>query len=180
MIEDLTNFIADETTKDFTLVVGGKEFKVHKLLLTFRSPTIAEILKENPEAERLELVDIPVEIFEAILVFLYTDQKPPQNSNFIGIFKAASKLRIKSLQKFAAEKLLKVIDDKNALEIFNISNSYNFTQLKQKALEKLFPGKNFDADKNFDSEKLAKLIEAKIQIEEASKKFQADLDQLCS
>lgn len=179
MLEDLQNFIFDESTKDFTISVGEKEFKVHKILLQFRSPTIAEILKSNPEAERLDLVDIPVEIFEVILTYLYTDQKPQNNSNFVDIFKAASKLRIKSLQKFAADKLLKIVDEKNALEIFHVSNTYNFTQLKEKSLEKLFPGKNFDADKSFDGEKLARLIEAKIKIEEASKIFQRELETLC-
>jgi len=60
---------------------------------------MAEIFRNNPEAANLNLVDIPVDIFEIILKFLYTDELPDENeTNFVQLFVAANRLQIKELK----------------------------------------------------------------------------------
>jgi len=89
-LNDLKAFTQGETTKDFQIQIGDHEFPVHKFLLAARSPTLAEILKNNPEVGNLNLVDISVEIFEIILKFLYTDELPGDDeTNFLHLFAAA-------------------------------------------------------------------------------------------
>ena len=60
--------------KDFSIKIEDREFKVHKFLLAARSPTLAEMIKNNPDADELQLVDISVEIFEKILKYLYVSK----------------------------------------------------------------------------------------------------------
>jgi len=57
---DLKTFTKDEATKDFQIQIEDHLFPVHKFLLAARSPTLAEILKNNPEVKILDLVDISV------------------------------------------------------------------------------------------------------------------------
>jgi hypothetical protein len=135
---DLRKFIQDETTKDFKIVIGDKDFPVHKFLLAARSPTLAEILKANPEVEHLNLVDISVKIFEKILKFLYTDELPGDDeTNFLHLFAAAGMLKIEELKDFAATKLTDKMDQNNVLEIFKLSIKYEEKELRQKAFDEL-------------------------------------------
>ncbi|CAG9811139.1 unnamed protein product [Chironomus riparius] len=95
IIDDVKAFIEDETTKDFQITIDSHEFPVHKFLIAARSPTLAEILKNNPEVENLNLVDISVETFEIIHNFLYTDELPGDDgTNYLHLFAAAGKLKI--------------------------------------------------------------------------------------
>jgi len=135
---DLNIFIQDETTKDFCIQIEGQDFPVHKFLLAARSPTLAEILNNNPEVENLNLIDISVEIFEIILKFLYTDELPADNgTNFLQLFAAAGKLKIQELKKFAAEKIYDLIDTKNMLDALNLGNKYDDNLMREKSFNKI-------------------------------------------
>jgi len=135
----ITNFLkTDQTFKDFKITINNHEFPVHKIVLAARSPTLAEILKNNPEVENLNLVDISVEIFEIILKFLYTDEFPGDDgTNFVHLFAAAGQLKIEELKEFAAMKLICHIDAENALEVLNLSNKYGHEELRQAALDEM-------------------------------------------
>jgi len=145
---DLKAFTQDETTKDFQIQIDDSEFPVHKFLLAARSPTLAEILKNNPEVENLNLVDISVEIFEIILKFLYTDELPGDDgTNFMHLFAAAGKLKIQKLMNYAATNLIDQVDEENATEVFNLSNRYGHDELRQKAfdeIKKMYPKYDFE------------------------------------
>ncbi|KAL7013094.1 hypothetical protein ACKWTF_015189 [Chironomus riparius] len=47
---DIEAYLQDKLTKDFQIQIDEHEFPVHKFLLAARSPTLAELLKNNPEA----------------------------------------------------------------------------------------------------------------------------------
>jgi len=170
---DIKNFIQDETTKDFQIQIEGQEFPVHKFLLAARSPTLAEILKNNPEVENLNLIDISVEIFEIILKFLYTDELPGEDeTNFLHLFAAAGKLKIEELMNFAASKLIDMIHAENALEIFKLANKYEQQGLKLKAFEEIksnYPKSKFKDEWIDNTEKVEKLIEILKKMEEVEK-----------
>ena len=76
---DILSYIHDESSKDIKITIKSREFKVHKFLLAARSPQLAELLQNNPEVENLHLVDIPIEIFEQILNFIYTNELPRED-----------------------------------------------------------------------------------------------------
>lgn len=60
---------------DFVVVCGGREFKVHRLVICPRSKYFHTMCKENFKEgieQKLELVDEDPDVFKSVLTFLYT------------------------------------------------------------------------------------------------------------
>jgi len=162
---DIKNFIGtDEAYKDLRINVNDRVFLVHKFLLAARSPKIAEILRNNPEVENFHLVDIPVETFEKVLQFLYTDEiQPDEGINFLDLFVAAGKLKIDMLKDYAAKKLIETIETENALDVFKLSNKYEHDGLKLAAFAKIkveYPNIEFKDEWESDVKTVIKIIKA--------------------
>jgi hypothetical protein len=179
---DVEAFIQDESTKDFKIIIEGQEFPVHKFLLAARSPTLAELLKNNPEVENLNLVDISVEIFEKILKFLYTDELPGDDgTNFLHLFAAAGKLKIEELKNYAAAKIIDKIDPENAFEVLNQSHKYKVTVLWEKAFEEIKKKyKNIEIKDEWakEPEKLLRIVQNFKLKEDAKRKYEEEIRKL--
>jgi len=136
---DLFNLSRNDESKDFTINIEHHEFHVHKFILVARSQTLAEIIRNNPMVENLNLVDIPVEIFKKILKYLYTDTFPMNEDilSYINIFAAAGRLKIEELKNFAANQMLNKVNRPNAVEILTLSNKYGHSKLRQKAFNEI-------------------------------------------
>lgn len=147
-LSDLNACFQDETTKDFKVIIGNRQFDVHKLLLIARSPTLAEVLKGDHEINSLQLTDISVEIFEKILRFFYTNELPDiEETNFLHLYAAAGKLKIKDLMDFAETKLMEIVDERNAFEVLKLSCTYKNDELQKKSfnlLKNMYPDYNLD------------------------------------
>ncbi|KAL7013167.1 hypothetical protein ACKWTF_015229 [Chironomus riparius] len=172
----IKNFlIQDDIFKDFSIQIDNRDFPVHKFLLAARSPTLAELLKNNPEVENLNLVDISVETFEIILKFLYTDELPGDDgTNFLHLFAAAGKLKIQELHNYAATTSISLINDENALEILNLSNKYGHDELRQKAFEEIkrnYPKIEFEDAWIYDGAKIAKIVEFFVKMKRMEEDF---------
>jgi hypothetical protein len=180
LTEDLKNFIQDEKSKDFKITIEDREFHVHKFLLAARSPTLAEVLRNNPEVENLNLVDIPVNIFENILKFIYADELPDDDeTNFLQLFAAAGRLKIKKLTDYATEKLFNQVNSENALEILNLSNKFHNNNLKEKAFKefkKKYPNVKDEWLENQD--KLNSIIEMLKKKEETVRKLEEEISKM--
>ncbi|KAG5669128.1 hypothetical protein PVAND_017024 [Polypedilum vanderplanki] len=169
IFNNLSNIFADPDFKDFTIKVGESSFKIHKILFAARSSTLAEIFKNNPEAQELNLRDISESIFKAVHDFIYKNQLP-EDANYIEIFAAAARLKIDDLMKISAENLQENVDEKNAFEILLLSNKFDHDQMRQKSFEfiqnKIFPHRKLDAELAKQPEKLKKLIDAKNKLDQ--------------
>jgi len=178
---NIRNFINDENSKDFKIQIDDKEFYVHKFLLAARSPVLAETFKNNPEVENLNLIDISMEIFEQILNFIYTDELPNEETNYLQLFASAGKLKIEDLKNYAALKLLDQITSENAFEIFKLSNKYNQNELRQQSfleIKKKFPKIKFHVGMEADPEKVGIIVEKFIKKEEAIKKLEEEIQMI--
>ena len=177
---DIEAYLQDKATKDFQIQIDDHEFPVHKFLLAARSPTLAEILKNNPEVENLNLVDISVEIFEIILKFLYTDELPGDDgTNFLHLFAAAGKLKIQELKKFTGNKVIEQIDEDNVIDIFKLGFKYENAEMMQKAFDKIkekYPKINFKDEWAVDPDKMIKIIEIFKKKEEAMRKIEEEFE----
>lgn len=183
MQSEIGNFIKnDKLFKDFNIQINDQQFSVHKILLAARSQTLADILSNNPDVENLNLHDIPEEVFEIILHFLYTDEFPKENNvNFLTLFMAAARLKINMLKDFAAKKLLKIIDAKSAFTILKLSNNYNHDELRQAAFVEIkndHPKIEFKDDWANDPELVRKIIDAFKLKEEAVRKAEEEFKKL--
>ncbi|KAL7013235.1 hypothetical protein ACKWTF_015283 [Chironomus riparius] len=179
---DFSTYIKDESTKDLQIQIHGRTFKVHKFMFMTRCPALAEILKNNPEIENLNLVDISVETFEIILKFLYTDELPSgDGTNFLHLFAAAGKLKIEELVKHSATNVLDQVNHKNVIQILRLSVTFGLDDLKQKAfleVKKKYKNIKFKDELIDDPEKLMKIIAMFKKKEEALKKFNDEFKEL--
>lgn len=173
----------DEFFKDFTVNVDTTQFQVHKLLLAARSPTLAEMLRNNPQAENLNLVDISVDIFDLILKFLYTEKLPVDDCDYLKLFAAAGQLKIEELKNYAAEKFYENVNSQNALEVLNLGNKYRHDGLRQKAFEEVkrkYQKIEFKDEWSEQTEKIVRIIEGFKLKEEEMRKVEERFQQMMS
>jgi hypothetical protein len=165
---DLKTLIqSDEVLRDFNIKIDDQQFPAHRIFLAARSPTLAEILLNNPEADSINLVDISVDIFKDILNFLYTDEFPDA-ADFVKLFAAAGRLKIDELKNFAGEKILELFDDFNALEILCLANKYGHDEMRRRAFEeikKMYPKIDFKDEWSMDIKKIEKAIDSFAKLE---------------
>lgn len=69
-------FLSTGEFSDFTIVCGGSEWKVHRVILCAQSQYFRVICKEcywEGTSRRLELKEEDPDVIQAVLSFLYTD-----------------------------------------------------------------------------------------------------------
>lgn len=163
---DVKHLLTTDNLKDFTICIDGNQFKVHKLLIAARSPAINNLMKQNPQSDKIVFKDIPTQTFELILDFVYDDKLPA--GDYFEVYAAAAKLQIAELKEFSADKLATMIGDENALKILTAANEYKSEELKVKAFEHIrtfFPDKTLRAELADNPEHVKKIIAAKKEIE---------------
>lgn len=164
--QDIENFLSNDDFKDFTVKIDDKRFLVHKFILAARSPVMNALMKQEPDADEISLIDISIESFEKILDFVYDDKFP--NDDFIlETYAAAALLEILELKEFTASRLISSLNNENALNIFTLADKYKSDDLKQKAfnqIKSLFPDRNLKDELASNPEAVKKLIAAMNEI----------------
>jgi hypothetical protein len=95
---------------DLILVVHGQEFKVHKALLTTRSPKFATLLTNHPTDTRLEIVDdISPQEFGKVLEFIYTGNVVDVGINDVNLIKHAITYDLPNLQNLVIQTMKKLV-----------------------------------------------------------------------
>ncbi|XP_070491822.1 uncharacterized protein [Chironomus tepperi] len=182
LFDDLKKMLQKNEHKDFTINIIGEEFRVHKFLLAARSPVLAKMFLEAPDAENLRLVEISPGTFKIILKYIYTDELPAENQvNFLDLFAAAGRLQIKALQDYAAMKISPRINAHNVLDILELSVKYGHDDLKQKSFEilkKKYAQMPLNDEILMQAEKLKKIIDSLKKKEEAIRKLEEEIKTL--
>jgi len=92
---DLNSLLENGLYADFTLLVGGKEFQLHKAILASRSPYFKTMLEsdfEESRKNRLEIDDVELELFEEFLRYVYTDTVDEMDENASDLLILADKV----------------------------------------------------------------------------------------
>ena len=92
-----------EKLSDFEIIIGKEVFKVHKTLLTWKSPCFKDFLITDQQRQ-LELTDCDLEIFKIFLNYLYTEKIDDKDVSIELLF-IANKFKVKSLVKICEYKL---------------------------------------------------------------------------
>lgn len=136
--KDIGELLTDDDHCDVILVVQNQEIKVHKLILSARSPVFKAMLSVDMKEKRESRIVIPDIHFEAVkefIKFLYSAQL--NTTNYAKDLLILSEMyQIIDLKEACENKLLSQLNKDNAMESLFIANLYNCQpQLKSKAFD---------------------------------------------
>lgn len=125
---------------DFSLMVKGREFGVHRAILAARSSFFAKMFATDmKEAVMLkaELKEIEPDTFEELLKYIYTGVIPESAEHLaMDLFAIADRFEVDGLKKACEMRIQKNLGRENALAVFTLTEVYICdNELKDKALE---------------------------------------------
>ena len=96
MFDDFKNLLESGIHSDIILVVKGKEFPVHKAILSARSPVFAAMFEHEDTKEanegKVEITDILDDVFQELLNYTYTSRIPIKEQLTPELLSAADKV----------------------------------------------------------------------------------------
>ncbi|OXU26477.1 hypothetical protein TSAR_009240 [Trichomalopsis sarcophagae] len=138
--DELVSLLDDEKYSDVTITIEDNEIEAHKLILAARSPVFASLLMENDtgnnneNSSSIEITDVKPKVFRMLLRYIYTDKIDGVDSDVAkDLLVAAIKYDVEGLRETCEEILYNSINVGNAIEILDIADQYNITELKSKA-----------------------------------------------
>lgn len=136
-VKDISKLLDEAAFPDFTFIVGGKEFKVHRSILGLASPVMVKLFSTDiarKQRKRCELTDVDPFIFEIMLRYIYCGNIP-ENFNRIAkdLFEAAHVYQIEPLMKTCLTAVSNQLNIANALELFEWSDRLDLLALKVKS-----------------------------------------------
>lgn len=129
---------------DFTIVVRGKEFKIHKMVLAAQSSVFKKIFmddKEELSKSFNRIQNFSEKTFESFLDYFYTG-KVDASANEVEMFELASEFDVPEPRKICETLIMANLDKSNAVEVFNLGHRYSSELLKQKSfkiIKTMFP-----------------------------------------
>ncbi|XP_065202994.1 RCC1 and BTB domain-containing protein 1-like [Planococcus citri] len=126
--ENIRHSFEDEITSDLTVLVEGKEIKVHKAVLRIRSNYFRSMLKEGwkeNEEKILEIKESTYVAYKALLEYFYTDSL---NVPFCFAFELFDLARVYCEEELE-EMCEKVI--RNNINVDNVSSSYATSKISR-------------------------------------------------
>ena len=130
----LENLFTSKDNCDVTFVVGDQEFPAHKAILAARSPVFAAMFQHDMKERalnRVDIVDIEPGIFQALLLFIYTDQVDLAVRNHGALLKAANRYLVDLLKLKCETILVKKISSGNWYNCLTFAERNNSNNLKR-------------------------------------------------
>ncbi|KAL3859137.1 hypothetical protein ACJMK2_009369 [Sinanodonta woodiana] len=133
----LDNMLTTGQHADVTIVVSGKVFPCHKVVLSAMSPYFQAMFTHDMRESRdgiVTIYDVDADIFESLLKFMYTGMDVVREDNAERIFRASSLLQIPCLQSRCEQYLLNQVSHENCVGIWKIAKMHNCEHLAKKSL----------------------------------------------
>jgi BTB/POZ domain len=146
---------------DFLIVVGSKEYRVHKSYLALKSQLFIDMFEADQNACKLKISDHSIEAVEDFLRFIYGVED--QTNNPLELFTIAAEFKVEDLKEKIAEKLEHQVDKSNAMEVFSLGHQYGLEKLKVaafKIIKKIFPCGNLSDEYMNDPNLVKVMVEA--------------------
>ena len=135
--EDLTQLFASMSNGDVTFVVGKKEFYAHKIILSARSPVFAAMFQHDMKEaalNRVNIVDVAPDIFQAVLRFIYTDKVDLTSQNSVAFLSVANRYNLGLLKWKSEACLAKHLSVDNCCQLLVQADLHAATNLKKSAV----------------------------------------------
>lgn len=136
-MDQYVNLLNDSTFCDFTFIVKGKSFNVHKSILASASETMRAMfttnLNEFVQGE-CRIDHIEPTVFQHMLQFIYAGIISAEIDNIaVDLYKAAHYYRIEKLTEICGENIRFNLNASNALDIYELSTLYDMEDVKTDA-----------------------------------------------
>lgn len=122
---------------DIIFMVQGEEFKLHRNILSARSPVFEVMFESNFEESkqnRVTITDIEVDVFEELIKFIYTGKIDQLDNLVHELFVVADKYQIESLKNICHDHLINNLTIQSAIQTLMLADLYRDTSLRSKAL----------------------------------------------
>ena len=129
---------------DVTVVTKEKEFKAHKVVLACQSAFFETCLEERWKKEgnenRIDMLDVPGDIMEAILTYMYTGKVTDIDNTAHDLLPKANKYQLEGLKSKCEETLIKTLSSESVIDTLLMADVHNAQKLKESCM--LFIAKN--------------------------------------
>ena len=146
---DLAKLFTSMANSDVIFIVDKKEFPAHKTILAARSPVFSAMFQHDMKEaalNRVDIVDIEPDIFQALLRFIYTDQVDFTMENSTALLVASDRYHLDLLKSKCEAFLAQGLSIENCSVLLVLADVHDATNLKKAAV-------NFF--RNFSSEVVA-------------------------
>lgn len=139
----ISNIQYQDDFKDFTFIVGNREFKVHKCIFAAKSEVLKTMFTcgfEESESNSTKITDIIPEVFQVLVDFMYGNKEEfLQNIEYFvfSICAAAHKYEIKILQDFCVDHILTGLAGLDVYGTYAFASFYDLDKLKLPCWKKI-------------------------------------------
>ncbi|XP_035294812.1 speckle-type POZ protein-like [Cricetulus griseus] len=136
--DDLGQLWENSVFTDCSLVVAGQEFGAHKAILAARSPVFRAMFEKDMEESRknrVEILDLELQVFKTMMEFIYTGKAPDLHSMADAVLAAADKYGLEHLKVMCGDVLCRDLSVENAAHTLILADLHSAEQLKTKALD---------------------------------------------
>lgn len=164
---------------DFTIIAGGKKFRVHKCVISIQSTKFASLFEQDKQINEMIIEDFTKGAVEAFIKFIYSGELQDE-LHAIELFGLSSDLQVPELRAKCERIILTNIRETNADSVFAIAHRYGSEDMRKLALveiKKMFSGIVFPNELLNNPEKMKDLIETKRKSDRAKKEFDEKLGQ---
>ncbi|OXU23128.1 hypothetical protein TSAR_012762 [Trichomalopsis sarcophagae] len=123
MQDDLENLLKLKKFSNVNIIVGNKEFPVHKNILSVRSPVFSAMFEANMRESIenvVEVNDSSPEIMNELLQFIYTDNVNLEVVPIMELLTAADKYQVEGLRVKCLESIMANLSTENFAEVLDI------------------------------------------------------------
>lgn len=106
--------------------------KFFLFLFSERSKAFRLIFAENVGKNRSSIENVTAEVFEQLLHFIYTNNIPKRNLQFMTLMAAAHQFEIEELKEICEAQLMIRLNGSNAAEIFQFAHSCDCSNMLKK------------------------------------------------
>ncbi|KAJ5078883.1 e3 ubiquitin-protein ligase [Anaeramoeba ignava] len=183
LIKDYSNLLNENSFKDFSIFVENKsnhfEIKVHKSILSSRSPFFNEFLKEQKHPNSISLNQFNKKEMESILSYIYYGNISFENQeNLIQLLEISIYFKLNLLKEIIQKKISNSINYSNFFQFLFQNRNLNSNEIEIKCFELI--NQNFSQIQNNENlfnltkEEIIKFIQFK---QEKKEIFQFDFFQ---
>eukprot|EP00092_Neocalanus_flemingeri_P028708 GFUD01031169.1.p1 GENE.GFUD01031169.1~~GFUD01031169.1.p1 ORF type:complete len:369 (+),score=110.59 GFUD01031169.1:135-1241(+) len=144
MFEDIKSLMMDFKTSDIVIECQEKKFHCHKIILGARSPVFSRMFDTDMKETRSGVItvdDIDVDILEAVIEYIYTDDITKDVEDTAMIVYAADKYELRGLLEICFRKFKDEMEDHQLVDILILSERHNLRDFKDLAMKKIMADK---------------------------------------